>query len=69
MNIFFKKLLLFMVLKTLYETLVWSIPPPKVEPWKPVEIILDIYFFTIVAPMGMPEPRPFAEVMISGLTP
>ena len=42
--------------------------PPKVEPWEPLSQVL-IDSFAMMAPIGMPEPRPLAVSRMSGSTP
>ena len=43
--------------------------PPKVLPWAPRVHFSMIRFFATTAPIGRPEPRPLARVMMSGATP
>jgi hypothetical protein len=42
--------------------------PPKVEPWAPLSQV-SIASRAIMAPIGMPEPRPLAVSRMSGSTP
>ena len=42
--------------------------PPNVLPWLPGGQVIALSF-AIMAPIGIPEPNPFASVIISGTTP